>query len=282
MVRIRSPNRTDRFDAPSPPTEHNATPSPMTPFWPPLLIVLALLILPRLMMPRPTPLPEVHGHLRLLWYINRFYCGLWHRLELVNEAPLPRQGPALLIANHTCGIDNFLLQAGCDRVLGFVVTHEWYDFWLLKPFCRLIGAIPVRRDGRDAVAVRSALRALEEGRVVPIFPEGRINPDSGRSFLEPKPGAAFIALHSGAPVVPAYICGTPSTNNIWRALFTPSEARVVFGPPIDLTPYRAGKPVDRETVAEVTKVLMGAIRALRDRPVEDGTPAAAGAVAAAS
>lgn len=230
--------------------------------WLLLVLTAALLLVPRLLGPRPTPRREIHGGLRVLWWLNRFLCGFWHRLELVNEAPLPAHGPALLISNHTCGIDNFVLQAGCDRVLGFVITHEWYDHWLCHPFCVLIRAIPVRRDGRDATAVRTALRALEQGRVVPIFPEGRINPDAGRSFLDPMPGAAFIALHSQAPVVPAYISGTPPTSNIWKAIYTPSNARVVFGPPIDLSAYRKGGKVDRETIATVSDLLMASIRRL--------------------
>ncbi len=235
-------------------------------FWPALGIAAVLLILPRLLLPRPVPPPEIQGGRLLLWWINRLYCSFWHRLELVDEAPLPTHGPALLISNHTCGIDNFLLQAGCRRVLGFVIVHEWYDHWLCHPFCRLIHAIPVRRDGRDVTAIRAALRALEAGSVVPIFPEGRIHPDSGRSFLEPRPGAAFLALRAGVPVVPAYIRGTPPTRSIWKALYTPSEARVVFGPPIDLSRYSTGGAVERETLEEVSELLMSSIRSLSHRP----------------
>lgn len=237
--------------------------------WLLLSTACGLLVVSRLLVPRPNPPAEVHGALRLLWWLNRFYCGAWHRLNLPGLAPLPPRGPALLIANHTCGIDNFLLQAGCDRVLGFLVTHEWYDHWLCHPFCRLIGAIAVRRDGREVKAVREALRTLERGRVVPIFLEGRINPDSGRSFREPMPGAAFLALSANVPVIPAYISGTPPTNNIWKSLATPSEARVVFGPPIDLSAYQ-GERAGKDTIAEVSQVLMAAIRALKDddRPAE--------------
>ena len=39
------------------------------------------------------------------------------------------------------------------------------------------------------------------------------------------------------PVVPAYIRGTPETNDVFKALFTPSHARVVFGSPIDLSRF---------------------------------------------
>lgn len=237
-----------------------------------LLLILAasMLLIPRLLGPRSNPQREVHGGLRILWWLNRFLCGFWHRLELGNEAPLPAHGPAILISNHTCGIDNFVLQAGCDRVLGFVIVQEWFDHWLCHPFCKLIRAIPVRRDGRDSTAVRTALRELEQGRVVPIFPEGRINPDSGRSFTEPMPGAAFIALRSNAPVIPAYISGTPPTRNIWKAIYTPSASRLVFGVPIDLSEFRGR--VDRASLAEVSVRFMEAIRDLSGLEAESAPP----------
>jgi 1-acyl-sn-glycerol-3-phosphate acyltransferase len=236
----------------------------------PLLLSTSLLLIPALTRPRTTPQPEVSGLLRLLWWINRFYCGLWHRLELEGTAPLPEHGPAILIANHTCGIDNFLLQAGCERVLGFMIVQDWYDHPLCRPFCRILDCIPVKRDGRDLAATRAALRALERGRVVPIFPEGRIHPTSGREFGEGKPGAAYIALRSGVPVVPAYISGTPETRSIWKALLTPSHARVVFGPPIDLSGYPVGEHDRKEAAQEVTDLFMAAIRSLSRRPAPAG------------
>jgi 1-acyl-sn-glycerol-3-phosphate acyltransferase len=124
----------------------------------------------------------------------------------------------------------------------------------------------VKRDGRDLAATRAALRALGDGRVLPIFPEGRIIPTSGREFGEPKPGAAFIALRAGVPVIPAYISGTPETRSIWEALRTPSHARVVFGPPIDLAHYQSNGHTGKDAAPEVTELFMDAIRALRDRP----------------
>lgn len=230
-----------------------------------LLFSALLLLIPWALAPRPVPRPEIHGLLRLLWWLDRFYCGFWHRLE-TESAPLPDQGPAILISNHTCGIDNFLLQAGCRRVLGFLIVQDWYDNRFAHPFCKLLHCIPVRRDGRDLAATRAALRALEQGRVVPIFPEGRIVPTSGREFAEPKSGVAFLALKAQAPVIPAYIRGTPATTDIGRALMTPSRARVTYGPPIDLSRFSSthSDHPDRETLSQVAEHLMSAIRALRD------------------
>jgi 1-acyl-sn-glycerol-3-phosphate acyltransferase len=241
--------------------------------WVLLTLFALLLVYPWILMPAGRRDSEVRGPLRaLLWNLNVLYCRALHRLVSNGPAPLPERGPAILIANHTCNIDPMLLQAGCRRVLGFMIAKEFYEYWAFRPICRLLGCIPVRRDGRDLAATRAALRALEEGRVVPLFPEGRINPTSGRELGEGKPGAAFLVLHARVPVVPAYICGTPETNNVWRALVTRSRARVVYGPPIDLSEFIAQRPTDRETLAALTARLMDAIGALRDRAAELDNP----------
>lgn len=197
------------------------------------------------------PLPEIRGPLRLLYRAFQVYCAAWHQLRSEGYAPLPETGPAILISNHTCGIDHMLLQASSRRLLGFMVAREYFESRWLKGICSYIGCIPVNRDGRDVAAIRAALRALGQGRVLPIFPEGRIVPSSGRRLGEMRPGVAYIAIRARVPVVPAYIVGTPETDEILHSLATPSRARVVFGEPIDLsdlTPHQAG---DRSVQAEV-------------------------------
>ena len=215
---------------------------------------------------------EIRGGVGVLWWVNAAYCAFWHRLEVGWDDPLPAEGPLILISNHTCCIDHMLLQASTRRLLGFLIAKELYEKPLFRPFCRIARCIPVRRDGNDVAATKAALRALAEGRVVPVFPEGRISPTSGREFGEGKPGVAFLALRAGVPVIPAYICGTPETRNVLGSYLTPSRARVRFGPPIDLSDlFREGK-VDRGRVDEVTRRFMDALRALRDNPPEGETP----------
>lgn len=220
-----------------------------------------LLIAPRLLLAARGPTPEVHGLLAWLWWLNAAYCGAVHGLRVVGTDPLPARGPAILIANHTSGADVLLLQASCHRVLGFLIAQEMYDHPLIGPMARRLGCIPVRRDGRDLGATRAALRALAEGRVVPMFPVGKILPDSGRTLGAGKSGVAFLAHRSRVPVVPAYICGTPPTSNIWRGLLTPSASIVRLGSPVDLHDLldAPGKP----DLDAITARLMGAVEALK-------------------
>ncbi len=209
--------------------------------------------------------PEIHGFLRVIEALNRLYCAVWHQLETQGPATLPEAGPAILISNHTCGIDHMLLQASCRRLLGFMVAREYYEAPAIHWICKYIGCIPVNRDGRDFSATRSAIRALKDGRVLPIFPEGHIVPASGRRFDDMKPGTAYLAIHAQVPVVPAFICGTPETDEIDDSLLTPSRAKVVFGEPIDLSDVDPDRAGDKAAQAEVSERFKRALLALQAR-----------------
>ncbi len=90
-------------------------------------------------------------------------------------------------------------------------------------------------------------------------------PTSGRQIDEMKPGTAYLAVHAQVPVIPAYIRGTPATNEIIEALVTPSQARVYFGPPIDLSDFRRDQAADKEVQAEVSRRFRDALLALQAR-----------------
>jgi 1-acyl-sn-glycerol-3-phosphate acyltransferase len=243
-----------------------------------LLVTLVLLAIPGFLL-RPTrgvhrreAKPEIRGPLRVLHWGFRVYCALWHQLRREGWAPLPESGPAVLIANHTCGIDHMLLQASSPRLLGFMIAREYYESKWLHWICSHVGCIPVNRDGRDLAAIRAALRALGEGRVLPIFPEGRILPASGRRLGEMRSGGAYIAIRAGVPVVPAYIIGTPTTDEILESLATPSRASVFFGEPIDLSDIPPDRAGDKDKQAEVSRRFQAALLALQARAfaAEDG------------
>ena len=240
----------------------------------PFGLSILLLVIPLVTFPRNSPeTGEFRGVIVWLWRVNALYCSVVHRLK-TDQAPLPDQGAAILIANHTCNIDHFLLQAGTFRKLGFMIAKEYYDFPPFRPFCRLIGCIPVNRNGKDLAATRAALRALDEGRVVPMFPEGKILPKSGDEIGEGKHGVAFLALRAKVPVIPAYIRGTPRSNELRKSFFTPSHSRVVYGSPIAPAEYvpAHGSTDERAALTAVTDLFMASIKALRDQTLDQPRP----------
>jgi 1-acyl-sn-glycerol-3-phosphate acyltransferase len=238
-----------------------------------LVLTVLLLLIPRLFIVRGRPggqaemKPEIHGVLTACWLVIRLYCSLWHRLIRERWAPLPEHGPAILISNHTCGIDHLVLQASCRRVLGFVIAREYYERGWLRFWCELVGCIPVNRNGHDLAAIRAALKALKEGRVLPVFPEGHIVPSSGRQLDEMKPGTAYLAIRAQVPVVPAFIAGTPQTDQITTSLVTPSRARVLFGEPIDLSDIPPDAAGDRAVQAVVSERFRKSLLELQSRAI---------------
>lgn len=202
---------------------------------------------------------------RALW----LFCKMWHGVRPVGQDPVPSSGAAIIISNHTSPADPLFLQCGTRRVVSFMMAREYYNIKFLRPIFRLNNPILVNRTGRDTAAMKATLRALSEGRVVGVFPEGGIHLDP--DTLGPaKAGMAMLALLTRAPVIPAFIDRRPHTNRLWYGILRPLKTRLIFGRPIDLTPF-CGREHDHAAMQEATELLMNSIDRLRPRS-NDGRP----------
>jgi 1-acyl-sn-glycerol-3-phosphate acyltransferase len=203
---------------------------------------------------------RLQGKLGFWWNVTEFYCKWWFRLKREGLCTVPPEGPVIVVANHTCSIDPLLLIASTpNRVLSFVVAAEFSDIPIAGRLTRMIGCIPVRRDGQDAAGTRIALRHLKEGNSLGIFIQGGIVPPG--ETREPKDGAAMLALHTGALVVPAHISGTIYDEGVVRSFFRRHKARVRFGKPIDLSRHWIPK-ADKKALSQISRMLMDRINEL--------------------
>ena len=191
------------------------------------------------------------------------FCKLWHGVRPRGPDPLPSNGAAILISNHTCTADPLFLLCATRRMISFLMAREYYAIRLLQPIFNLNRTILVNRTGRDTAAIKATLRALGEGRVVGIFPEGGINLDAQR-LREAKSGTAMLALLTRAPVIPAFIYRRRHTNHLLLGVLQPARARIYFGKPIDLSSYY-GSEHDASALARVTEILMSSIEQLRPK-----------------
>jgi cytidylate kinase len=180
------------------------------------------------------------------------------RLEAHGTEHVPSRGPVLLVSNHSSVLDPPLVGGVCPRQLTFLAKAELFA---VPGFGRLIHALnarPVRREGADAAALRVALRALEQGGALLVFPEGTRGPE-GR-LREPKPGAALLAVLSGAPVVPVFVRGSGRAWPRGQRFPRPAKVRVAFGPPLRF-PRPAGGD-KKEYYDTVSRDMMAAIALL--------------------
>ena len=201
--------------------------------------------------------------------VNLAYTRVVHGVRPGND-PLPKTGPALLVSNHRSGVDPFVISAHINRVVRFMMAREYYLVPLLRRIFDIVQVIPVNRDGHDFAATKRALRALQNGEVVGIFPEGRIRhlspdtPFTGSSADDNdavKHGAALLALRADVPIIPVYVDGTPPTESVTGAFLSFSKSRVAFGEPLHLDAPRR-KP-SRADLEDATQQIMDAITALK-------------------
>ena len=170
------------------------------------------------------------GWINFLDGLNRWYCQRFHRLDDV-QLHIPAKGPAVVVSNHVSGLDPLLLIAASRRPLRFLIAREQYERVGLRWLFRAAGCIPVDRQSRPAVAMRSALTKLKEGEVVALFPHGKIHLDSDPP-RRLKPGAARLALFTGSPLIPVRITGIRGEGHVVLAVFLRSWARLTTFSPI--------------------------------------------------
>jgi 1-acyl-sn-glycerol-3-phosphate acyltransferase len=196
----------------------------------------------------------------LLYLVNSFFTRVLWRTEVSGPLPIAEGQGAVIVSNHQSGIDPLLIQLCTDRVVHWMVAREYYEMPVISFVFRTLESIPVNRGGIDTAATRFAIRLVQQGGLVGLFPEGRVNTTS--SLLLPgRSGAALIALRARVPVIPCLVTGSPYDGTALGSFFMAARARVIVGKPIDLSPYY-GREGDKRALEELTKRFLSEIARL--------------------
>lgn len=166
--------------------------------------------------------------------ILRFiYIFLGFKVEGLEH--LPAEGSVIVAANHVSNWDPIMIAMALNRPVHFMGKAELFNNKILGKLLTAVNAFQVKRGSADRQAIRHALKILEEGKVLGIFPEGTRN-KAGQE-IKAQTGIAFIALRSGAIIVPVACIGT--NRNFPLGWFRPLIVSV--GEPISLENYKDSK-----------------------------------------
>ena len=204
----------------------------------------------------------------LLALLLRPVMRVWTRPRWEGGEHLPREGGYVLAANHVSAVDPVAV-AHFSYVNGqpprILAKDSLFRVPVLGAVMRATRQVPVARGSRDAAsALTAAVRAVERGDVVLIFPEATHTKDPQRWPMRGKTGVARIALTTGCPVIPVGQWGlqdqaSPGHPGV-RALPRP-RVRVAAGPAVDLEDLR-GRPLETAVLEEATERIMEAITGL--------------------
>ncbi|RKQ83897.1 lysophospholipid acyltransferase family protein [Brockia lithotrophica] len=171
-----------------------------------------------------------------MWYfyllrpLVREFIRAYHRVRIVGRERFDPLGTYVVVGNHESALDPVYLDAFFPRPIYFMAKKELFASPVLGPLVRAFGAFPVNREAYDIGAVRRALRLLQEGKNVGIFPEGTRNPRLAEAAL--KHGAAFVSLKTGIPVLPVALVGTGRAFPKGARFIRPARVVLVYGRPL--------------------------------------------------
>ncbi|MGA9117537.1 MAG: acyl-[ACP]--phospholipid O-acyltransferase [Bacteroidota bacterium] len=185
-------------------------------------------------------LPDALLRLLLWLYTHSFY-----RIRVEGRDNIPDKGGALFVSNHMSLIDALLLLASTDRFVRFIMYKGIYDMPIVRPFARVIRAIPISSQLRPREMIRAlneASAAIREGDVVCIFAEGQITRIG--QLLPFRRGLTRIMKDVEAPIIPVNLDG------VWGSIFSYERGRFFWKfPRHPLSPVTVsfGKPMDSQS-----------------------------------
>lgn len=140
--------------------------------------------------------------INVVWsFTVRFLCMVW--VVRIGKQKLP-EGPYLIVSNHSSYFDIFLMYSLLPkhRFL-FLGKSEILSYPLVKTFFKRLN-IPVHRKDRSKAAKSfiQAVRAVEQGWSLMIFPEGGIPDDHLPAMIPFKDGAFKLAKRCRIPIIP--------------------------------------------------------------------------------
>ena len=204
---------------------------------------------------------------RALPLFRVLYEKYW-RVDASGARNVPKSGPAILVSNHSGALpfDATMIACALEEARYPRATRFLYDRFvenlpLVPDFYRKAGGVVANHE--------NAVRLLEKGELVGLFPEGVSGLSklySERYVLQPFSGGFVrLALRFGAPVVPVAVVGAEEIyplvgrlRGVGKLIGAPYLPVTPFFPllgPLGLIPLpskwriRFGKPIDLGTAA---------------------------------
>ena len=176
-------------------------------------------------------------------------------IEGVNNIPI--NGPLIFVANHQAYVDPSLISVISPRKVNFVAKSEVFKFLPLALLLKSYGAHPIKRNRLDLNFFRWAIKILNNGEALCLFPEGT---RSNGILKKGLPGIVHLAVRSGVNIIPVGIEGTNKNQGISGVLFPRGKIIVKVGKAFKFE--KSNKSLPRDTIDDILDKIMNNIAEL--------------------
>src|SRR5688572_376069 len=174
-------------------------------------------------------------------------------LRLRGVEHIPREGAVIIVPNHQTYADPALVTIPVRRPVYYMAWSRLFDIPVFGAFIRILRAFPVQIESSDPKATRDAVRLLQEGHAVMIFPEGQRSADGTVGRF--KPGAFRLATTLDVPILPVTIAGGHESWPRGRIVPRPANITITYHPLLNadkrLEPREAARDLADRTKAVI-------------------------------
>lgn len=184
--------------------------------------------------------------------VVRVGARLYFRTRFEGVQHIPADGSLIIAPNHVTYADPPLVSIPIRRPVHYMAWNALFTVPGLSWLIRRLRAFPVDLDSPDPRATREAVRLLDAGAAVMIFPEAGRSLDGrlGRFKL----GAFRLACSRQVPVLPVTIVGGHEAWPPGRRLPRPGRVTIVYHPVM--------KPPVADDVKSAARALANEVRAI--------------------
>lgn len=191
---------------------------------------------------------------------------------------IPKEGKIIIASNHLSYLDvlffaHFLYRNG--RAPRFIGKEGVFKVPVIGKMVLAAGQIPVTRESKDAAkALEHAVKILQAGHCLGVYPEGTLTRDPNGWPMVAKTGLARLAITTQTPVIPVAQWGSQIVMPTYEKrikLFPRTPIKLLAGKPLDLSPWY-GKEDDPDALTQATAFVMDAITSLLEQLRSESRP----------
>jgi 1-acyl-sn-glycerol-3-phosphate acyltransferase len=195
----------------------------------------------------------------IYWFFRatfQAFFKIFNRLEVVGSDCVPKTGGVIVAVNHVSYLDPLVIGAALRRRATYMAREGLFKVPLIGTFVGSF-SFPVRRGKPRPSTIKEAVKRLNRGELIVMFPEG--GRSDGGDILDAKRGVGVIAVMSKVPIVPALISGTERSLPVGAKVVKPAKIKVIFGKSIEIN----REEPDKQFQERICRNIMDEIRKLK-------------------
>ncbi|MCS7180143.1 MAG: 1-acyl-sn-glycerol-3-phosphate acyltransferase, partial [bacterium] len=102
-------------------------------------------------------------------FIGFFLYNLFFLIEVKGKENFPKKGGFIVASNHLSYIDPPTIGFVCPKKLYYLAKSPLFKIRVLSSLVKILGAIPVEREGKISMSLKKGLEILKRGEGIVIF-----------------------------------------------------------------------------------------------------------------